>query len=263
MNDASLTAEDRFSGRRVRALLGLQRRELLRDKRNFWFAFLFPFALLGMFLLIFGNVGSYTDGSSAVDQVIAMTLFMSVTSVAFVATASPLATLRRDGVLRLLGTTPASRVEFLLTHMPVRLAVVIFQVLLILVIGVALDAVTPAHILPAMGTSLLGLLMFGALGYLLGGILPGPDAASNLGTFVQLAAFFLSGLVFPLDSFPETMETILTYMPFTFFSDLLMGVLVGGDLLHPWWLSTVVILGTAGVLSVIAARVFRWEDSAK
>lgn len=263
MTDTPLHAEANLSWQRVRALLGLQQRELLRDKRSFWFAFLFPFALLGMFLVIFGNVGSYTDGGGATEQVIAMTLFMSVTSIAFLATASPLATLRRDGVLRLLGTTPASRIEFLLTHLPVRLAVVIFQVVAILLIGVALGAVEPAQIMPAVGASLLGLLMFGALGYLLGGILPGPDAASNLGTFVQLATFFLSGLVFPLDSFPGTMETILTYMPFTFFADLLMGGLVGVDPLHPWWLSVLVILTSSVVLSIIAARLFKWEDVAK
>jgi len=247
----------------MRALLGLQRRELLRDKRNFWFAFIFPFALLAMFLLIFENVGSYTGSGGSTDQVIAMTLFMSVTSIAFLATASPLATLRRDGVLRLLGTTPVSRTEFLLTHMPVRLAVVMLQVLVILLIGVALGAVQIAQILPSLGVSLLGLLMFGALGYLLGGVLPGPDATSNIGTFVQLATFFLSGLVFPLEVFPGSMETILSYMPFTFFADLLLGVLVASDPRHPWWLSVLVILGTAALLSAVASRVFKWETAPK
>mgnify|MGYP001759102355 FL=1 len=138
MTDTAVHTRQKVSWSRMRALLGLQRRELLRDKRNFWFAFLFPFAILGMFLVIFGAVGSYADGTSATDQVIAMTLFMGVTSVAFLATASPLATVRRDGVLRLLSTTPVTRLEFLLTHMPVRLAVVVVQVLIILAIGTAL-----------------------------------------------------------------------------------------------------------------------------
>lgn len=260
MTDVAVHTHNGMSWPRMRALLGLQQRELLRDKRNFWFAFLFPFALLGMFLLVFGAVGSYTDGTSATDQVIAMTLFMGVTSVAFVATASPLATVRRDGVLRLLSTTPVARLEFLLTHMPVRLAVVVVQVLIILAIGIALGAIEPSQILPALGVCLLGLSMFGALGYLLGGVMPGPDSASNLGTFVQLAAFFLSGLVFPLDTFPDAVETVLTYMPFTFFADLLSGILMDVDTSHPWWLSAIVLVGTAIVISMIAARVFKWEE---
>ncbi len=260
MTDAAVRTPEAMSWPRICALLGLQQRELLRDKRNFWFAFLFPFALLGMFLLVFGAVGSYADGTSATDQVIAMTLFMGVTSVAFVATASPLATVRRDGVLRLLGTTPVTRLEFLLTHMPVRLAVVVVQVLIILAIGVALDALEPSRILPALGVCLLGLTMFGALGYLLGGVMPGPDSASNMSTLVQLAAFFLSGLVFPLDSFPKPFEAVLTYLSFTFFADLLTGALMNVDISHPWWLSAIVIVGTAIVISMIAARVFKWEE---
>ena len=260
MTDTAVHTRQKVSWSRMRALLGLQRRELLRDKRNFWFAFLFPFAILGMFLVIFGAVGSYADGTSATDQVIAMTLFMGVTSVAFLATASPLATVRRDGVLRLLSTTPVTRLEFLLTHMPVRLAVVVVQVLIILAIGAALGAVEVSQILPALGVSLLGLSMFGALGYLLGGVMPGPDSASNVGTFVQLAAFFLSGLVFPLEVFPDAVEVFLTYMPFTFFADLLSGVLMHVDTKHAWWLSAIVIVVTAIVISMIAARIFKWEE---
>ena len=76
MTDTAVRTRQKVSWSRMRALLVLQRRELLRDKRNFWFAFLFPFAILGMFLVIFGAVGSYADGTSATDQVIAMTCLL-------------------------------------------------------------------------------------------------------------------------------------------------------------------------------------------
>ena len=258
----SQTAPDsrRISWSRMKSLLGMQRRELLRDGRSFWFSFLFPFAILGLFLLIFGSIDAYSGGEGAVDQIIAMSLFMAVTSIAFTATASPLATLRRDGVLRLLSTTPVSRAEFLITHIPVRLVLVAFQTLVILLLGWLLDAFSLRVIPAAVGVSLLGMVLFGSLGYLLGGVLPGPDAASNLGTLVQLLAFFLSGLVFPLEAFPAQLESLLTYMPFTFFADLLLSVLTGIPAVHPVWLSVMVVLGTSLVFSFVAARIFRWEE---
>src|SRR5699024_9557328 len=120
MTSQTVPDSRRISWSRMKSLLGMQRRELLRDGRSFWFSFLFPFAILGLFLLIFGSIDAYSGGEGAVDQIIAMSLFMAVTSIAFTATASPLAELRRDGVLRMLTTTPVFPAELLLTNYAAR-----------------------------------------------------------------------------------------------------------------------------------------------
>src|SRR5699024_2692968 len=106
MTSQTVPDSRRISWSRMKSLLGMQRRELLCVGRSFWLSFLVPYAIVGLFLLIFGSIDAYACGEGAVDKIIAMSLFMAVTSIGFTATASPLATLRRDGVLRLLSTTP-------------------------------------------------------------------------------------------------------------------------------------------------------------
>lgn len=242
----------------VREMTLLHTRELVRDKRQFYFVLIFPFLIMAMFLLIAEVFPDTSEGTR--QMVIPMALFLSVTSIAFLATAAPVATMRQEGTLRLLGTTPLGRTRLILTHMPVRLVVMFLQVTVLLIAGLALDLIEP-NALPALfGLALLGLGMFGALGYLLGGVLPGPESASNLGTLIQLSVFFLSGLVFPLELLPDMLESVLLYAPTTFFADLMVAQLPAGDPVHPAGLSVVVVLATTLVLAVLAVRTFKWDQ---
>ena len=210
----------------VREMTLLHTRELVRDKRQFYFVLIFPFLIMAMFLLIAEVFPDTSEGTR--QMVIPMALFLSVTSIAFLATAAPVATMRQETVL--------------------------------LIAGLALDLIEP-NALPALfGLALLGLGMFGALGYLLGGVLPGPESASNLGTLIQLSVFFLSGLVFPLELLPDMLESVLLYAPTTFFADLMVAQLPAGDPVHPAGLSVVVVLATTLVLAVLAVRTFKWDQ---
>lgn len=245
----------------TRELVGLQTREFVRDSKHFYFALIFPLGMMAMFLGI-AELTPDTPGAEMGfgETVVPMTIFLSVTSVTFLATAAPLAAMRAKGTLRLLGTTPVGRTRMILTHIPARLGLVLFQVTALLCVGVAMDLVEPGTLPALFGTTLLGLLMFGALGYLMGGILPSAESAANVSTAVQLAALFLSGLVLPLSMLPDTAESLLSYLPTTFFADLLIHQMPQGEPTHPVWLSVAVILATAAVLTALAVRTFRWDQ---
>jgi ABC-2 type transport system permease protein len=248
----------------TRELIRVQSQEFVRDGRYFYFALLFPFGMMAIFMGL-GQI-TPTDPESGFgfgQIVVPMTVFLSVTSVAFMATAGPIATMRTKGTLRLLGTTPIGRTRLILTHMPARLGLVLFQVAVLLGVGVGLDMVEVGALPALAAITLLGLAMFGSLGYLLGGTLPSPETAANASTLIQLAALFLSGLVVPLSILPDNAARILSYLPTTFFADLLIAQMPGGEPTHSVGLSVLVVLATTAVIAVLAVYTFKWDQGEK
>jgi len=244
----------------TRELIGLHRRELMRDKRYFWFALLFPFGMMGIFLLISAFVPK-TDGAPDFAKLVTpMALFLAVTSTALTVTSGSLATMRSKGTLRLLGTTPVGRGQLLLTHMVVRIAMVVTQAVALLTIAIVAAGLELARIPALLGITLLGMAMFGGLGYLIGGRINSPDAATNLCTLVQLATLFLSGLAFPFAMLPDGVVKVLSLLPTTFFADLMLTQMPGATTQHPAWLSIAVVAGCAVAANWAAIAWFKWDQ---
>ncbi|WP_447644599.1 ABC transporter permease [Nocardioides zeae] len=241
-------------------LVKLHARELVRDRRYFWFALFFPFFMLGMFLGIGSAMPDEPGAPDFTQTVIPMAIFLAVTSTALTVTAGPLAGMRSKGLLRLLGTTPVGRTRLVLTHLVTRLAMVVAQLVVLLVVGVVLGVVEVASLPALTAISLLGLALFLAIGYLIGGRLGSADMATNIGTLVQLSSLFLSGLAIPLWLLPDGLSRVLELLPTTFFADLLSTQVVGSEPVHAVWSSVLVVAGTAAAVAVLAVRTFRWDQ---
>ncbi|WP_017579031.1 ABC transporter permease [Nocardiopsis valliformis] len=244
----------------TRELLGLHTREFLRDRRNSLAAFLLPLALGALFLAMAEAIPGTGTGLTFGQLVIPMLLLLTVTSAPLTATSGPVTNLRTRGSLRLLGTTPVSRAHLLLTHMPARLALVLLQLAVFITAGTALGHIAPADIPALFGVSLLGLLMFGAAGYLIGGVAGGADSAHHTSMFVQMASYLLSFMFLPMGMLPDGLAKAVSYLPPSFLADLFFSLTPGWEQLHPTWLSVLVVLGTAAVLTALAVRLFRWDQ---
>ncbi|HET6858727.1 MAG TPA: ABC transporter permease [Streptomyces sp.] len=243
-----------------RELAMLHARELVRDPKYFYFALFFPFGMLAIFLGIGSLMPKEPGTPDFLKLVIPMAIFLAVTSAALTVTAGPLASMRTKGTLRLLGTTPVGRARLVYTHMFARVLMVTAQAVVLLALAVALGKVELSRLPALFGITLLGLAMFGGIGYLIGGRLSSPDAATNVGTLVQLAALFLSGLAFPLELMPDAVGNALSLLPTSFFADLMLTQMSQGDPVHPAWLSILVVAGTAAVAVLLAIRTFKWDQ---
>lgn len=238
----------------------LHLRELVRDRRYFWFAFGFPFVMYAIFLTIARMMPRTTGEPDFTTIVVPVALFLAVTGSALTMTAGQLAGLRSAGTLRLLGTTPLTRGWLIGTHVLPRIAMLITQSLLLTLLAIAFREVTVSALPGLLAVTLLGWVMFLAIGYLIGGRLRSPEAATNLGTFIQLSSLFLSGLAIPLWMMPATVANILGYLPTTFYANLLQRQVPGGRPTHAVWTELVVVLATTAVATVVAVRTFRWDD---
>lgn len=244
----------------TREFLGLHTREFVRDHRNSVVALVLPLGLGALFLAMAEAIPEAEAGLSFGQIIVPFMLFLTVSSAPLTATAGPLAALRVQGSLRLLGTTPVGRARLLLTHMPVRLGLVLVQLTVLIAASTLLGHVAPADLPALLGVSLLGLLMFGATGYLIGGVMRGIDSATNTSLFVQMVSMMLCFMFLPLGMLPDSMERAISYLPPSFLADLFLSPTPGWEQLHPSWLSMLVVLGTAAVLTVLAIRLFRWDQ---
>ncbi|MEZ5094788.1 MAG: ABC transporter permease [Nocardioides sp.] len=241
-------------------LTRLHARELLRDRRYFWFALIFPFFMLSIFLTLNAVMADQPGAPDFSTTVIPMAVFLAVTGAALTVTAGPVAAMRARGTLRLLGTTPIGRSRVVLTHLATRVAMVVVQLVVLLAIGTLLHTITPGDLPRVLAVSMLGLTMFLGFGYLIGGRLSSPDAATNVGTLVQLSTLFLSGLAVPLWLLPDGVARVLGWLPTTFFADLLLSSMRGQSPAHPTLVSVAVVAATAGLALFLAVRTFRWDQ---
>ncbi|WP_017615533.1 ABC transporter permease [Nocardiopsis salina] len=241
-------------------LLRLQTREFVRERRGFFTSLILPMGLSALFFGMAVLTPSPASGGGFDETVMAIVVFLTVSTAPLMATAASLADARARGTLRLLGTTPVGRARLILTHMPARLGLVLAQLVLLIGIGAALGFVPVAQGPALLGVSLLGVALFGSIGYLLGGLLPTAETAWNVSTFVQLVAFFLSGLLPMLSLLPDPVENTLSVVPTFFFADLLIGLGSSGESTHPVWLSVAVVAGTAALIAALAVRLFRWDQ---
>ncbi|MCF3121200.1 ABC transporter permease [Streptomyces arenae] len=243
-----------------RELALMHGRELVRDPKYFYFALFFPFGMLAIFLGLGLAMPKDSGAPDFLQLVFPMAIFLAVTSAALTVTAGPLASLRTKGTLRLLGTTPVGRARLVFTHMFARVLMVTAQAAVLLTLAAVLGKVEPSRLPALFGIALLGLAMFGGIGYLIGGRLSSPDAATNVGTLVQLAALFLSGLAFPLELMPDAVRTTLGLLPTSFFADLMLTQMSEGEPTHPAWLSVLVVVATTAVVVTLAVRTFKWDQ---
>jgi ABC-2 type transport system permease protein len=245
-----------------RALTLALTRDLLRDRSTLVFVIGFPPALLALFELIAGaSPTTLGGGAGPLTFALPAILVFGFGSLAVHGTAAPLVELRRRGTLRLLATTPISRLDFIVAQLPPRLGLVVVQLAIVLPMAVVLGAVHPLDVAPLMLTLLLGLTMLFALGFVVGGRMQSPELVSGLVGGLLPVALMLSGVLLPVDVLPDWLQTLSLASPLTYLGDAVRHDVVGAATRFPLALDLAVVGVTAALLIGLAARSFRWDEA--
>ena len=193
-------------------------------------------------------------GHQRVDVAVPGVLAVAVVSTAFTGQAIATAFDRRNGVLRLLGTTPLGRGGLLAGRLMAVGLVELVQMVLFGAAGLALGWRPDLGLLPvAVLTVLLGTAAFLALGLLLGGTVrpEGVLAVANLGWVLLVAG---GGVMLPAS--PGQHAGVVAWSPSGALGDGLRAALATGEVPA---LPLLVLTGWAVLLSALAARLFRWD----
>lgn len=238
----------------------LHLREMVRNRSYFVFVAVFPFGMMGMFLLLDAVLGQEPDAPDFGPTIVPMAVFLAVTGVALTMTAGPLAQYRERGTLRVLSTTPVSRREFIVTHLVVRAVASFVLSAAVIVVGALLDLVPWGSIVRLVPAVVGGLAVFLGIGYVLGGIVGSGQLATNLSTLIQVPALFLSGAAVPYSILPAGLASVLGWLPTSQLTDLVFWATRSPAQVHPWGVSMVVSLAAGAVAVLVAIRAFRWDN---
>jgi ABC-2 type transport system permease protein len=104
-----------------------------------------------------------------------------------------------------------------------------------------------------------GTLAFMSLGLLAGALAKTTEGAVNLANFFVLPMAFLGGSFFPLAGAPGWLQVVSEAMPLRHLNDGMLDVMVRGDGPGAAVQPMLILLGFAVVVTLFAARLFRWE----
>lgn len=187
-------------------------------------------------------------------------LIMAFASLAFFGTATPIIQLRQRGTLKLLGLTPLSRLTFVAAQIPPRFCLAAVQLLIMLTIARFTGFLSTDRLGGVLLSSLLGLLMLFALGYLIGGLMTSVELASGLLAGLMPVMLMFTGILLPLDIMPGWVVQGARLIPLTYLGDALRQHLVGSVPMFSLTTDYLVLLGSAIVLTLITALTFRWDQ---
>jgi ABC-2 type transport system permease protein len=167
--------------------------------------------------------------------------------------------LKRTGALRRLFATPTSPAYFLAAQVTSRLIIGMAQVLVLLGVGLWFGLHLVGSIALLLAISLLGSIIFLAIGFSIAGWAKNEDQAAPVANLVSLPMTFLSGVFFSRDAMPDFLRTVTDFLPLTYLNHALRSVIndgvgvgaISGDLLG--------MAVWAVIAFLLAVRLFKWE----
>ena len=204
------------------------------------------------------------DGTPVSDMLatsVPSVLMVALLSLAFLGTAAPLVGLRQRGTLRLLGTMPVSRSTFLVAQWPVRGAVALVQVGIVVATAWAMGLLDPVRLPLLLITTGIGLLALLSIGYLIVARIRSQDLATTVMSLILPIALLLAGAMMPEELLPEAVVSVAHWVPTTVLSKAIGESLTGvhsGVLPLP--LAWLFLAGVTVVCGLLASRLFTWDQ---
>lgn len=241
--------------RRVLAQTAFETRAILRNGEQLLVTVVVPvMVLVGLTRATFVSID--TGGATRIDFLAPGVLALAVMTSSFTSQAIASAFDRRNGVLRLLSTTPLGRGGLLAGKVLGVLAVGAVQVVVVSAVALALGwQPDPAGIVPALLALVLGAAAFTSLALLVAGTLRA-EAVLALANLVLLVLALGGGVVFPPEQLPGPLRHVALLLPSGALGEAMRGALLHGQV--PAW-SVVVLLGWTAALGWGAGRLFRWH----
>lgn len=242
--------------RRVLAQAAFETRAVLRNGEQLLLTLVIPALLLvGLTRTSIVELGD-TGGVSRIDLVAPGVLALAVMTTSFTSQAIATAFDRRNGVLRLLGTTPLGRGGLLTGKVLAVLAVEVVQAMILGGTALALDWQPDLGGIPAaLLAAVLGTAAFTSLAFLLAGTLraEGVLAVANLLLVLLVVG---GGVLLPAALLPVGLEHVAPFLPSGALGDSMRAALIDGEFAAT---SFAVLAGWTALLGAAAARFFRWQ----
>jgi ABC-2 type transport system permease protein len=194
------------------ALIGLELRRMLRNRRTVIFTFIMPAVLL----LLFGNNAKYrtTDvGGGNITGYIMVSMAVYGAMLATTAGGAMVSVERAAGWSRQLRLTPLRPAAYIAVKLVLAMATGLISVIVAFAVGGVIGARLPVHAWIECGLlAWVCALVFAAFGLFMGYLLPSENVMQILGPVLALLAF-AGGLFVPLQFLSPTVQTFAKLTP--------------------------------------------------
>lgn len=169
---------------------------------------------------------------------------------------------RQSKLLRRLQLSPVSTRTVVGARVSVTLLIALVQMAIFIGLGAAAFGLTlTGSWWMSVPLLVVGTLCFMALGLLAGAITTTTEGAVNAANFMVLPMAFLSGSFFPLDAAPGWLQAVSNALPLKHLNEGMLDVMVRGEGPSAALLPIAILAAFAVVVTLVAARLFRWETS--
>lgn len=240
---------------RIIAQTVFEARMILRNGEQLMITVLLPVILL-IGLVKTDLLALDTGELSRVDFVTPGILALAVMTTAFTSQAIATAFDRRNGVLRLLATTPLGRGGLLISKIFGVLAVEAVQVAILTSVALTLGWQPAVIGVPlAVLAALLGTAAFTSLALLVAGTLRA-EGVLALANILLIGLIVAGGVILPVDQLPGPLAHAATFLPSGALGEAMRGALLDAAI-PP--ISVVVLVAWTGALGWGAGKLFRWQ----
>ncbi|WP_157520014.1 ABC transporter permease [Herbidospora daliensis] len=202
------------------------------------------------------------DSLKAIQYVTPGLLSWAVAMGAAFGAAATLVTWREKRILRRLRLAPVSLGSVVGARVGVSVVIALIQTAIFL--GVAslpyFGLQLSAYWWMSIPLIIAGTLTFMAIGLVAGGLAKSAEAASGIANLIVLPMAFLSGSFIPLDAAPGWLQTLSNVFPLKHLNQGLLDVMVRGQSPLSALPELGIVLAFGLVISLIAMKVFRWDD---
>lgn len=240
--------------RRALAQARFEARIVLRNGEQLLVTLVLPVIVL--VVLSRTDLVELASSRSRIDVVAPGVLALAIMSSAFTSQAITTAFDRRNGVLRLMSTTPLGVRGLAAGKALAVLGVEVVQMLVLGGVALALGwRPEVAGIPAALGVAALGTAAFTALAILIAGTLRS-EAVLAVANLLWVLLLIAGGAVLPASDLPEVWGAVVAILPSGALGDGLRGALLDGTAPALSWL---VLAGWTTLLTWAATRAFRWD----
>lgn len=225
----------------------------MRDPMAAFFALAFPAVVLWVKMR---NGGTLPGGLPAVDAFVPMLSVFVIGLASLVILPATLAQYRERRVLKRLRATPASAAMIFGAQWAAHMLLAVLGTALLVGIGLAAYGLSgPADVLGVIIAWVLGALSLGAIGLLIGAVVPSGRAATVIGLAIFFPLVFVSGAMSARETLPESMRSIGDLTPM---APAVQAIRAGWEG-HPMSPLTLAVMAAICIVAGgVALKAFRW-----
>lgn len=168
---------------------------------------------------------------------------------------------RKTKLLRRMRLTPTNTWDLVASRVVVSMVIAVLQFVLFIAVAMAVFGLKlTGSWYMALPLALCGMLVFMAIGLIAGSVSKSEEAASGLANLIVLPMSFLGGAFIPLDFAPGWLKTVANFLPMGHLTEGMLDVMVRGEGPTAALMPMAILLAFAAAFTLIAAKIFRWED---